>query len=60
MNNLTQIIQQYKADTESVYNTWFVDNDEYLGDEERNKFKKNILKCQKEIQEEKLAENLLN
>ena len=43
-----------------MYNTWFVDNDEYLGDEERNKFKKNILKRQKEIQEEKLAENLLN
>ncbi|MFV8347383.1 hypothetical protein [Flavobacterium sp. ZB4P13] len=30
MNNLTQIIQQYKTDTESVYNTWFVDNDQRL------------------------------
>ena len=26
MNNLTQIIQQYKTDSESVYNTWFIDN----------------------------------
>lgn len=30
MGNLTQITQQYKADTESVYNTWFVDNDQRL------------------------------
>ena len=30
MNNLTQIIQQYKTDTESVYTTWFVDNDQRL------------------------------
>jgi len=32
MSNLTQIIQQYKTDTESVYNTWFVnvDNDQRL------------------------------
>ena len=28
MSNLTQIIQQYKTDTESVYSTWFVDNDQ--------------------------------
>jgi type II restriction enzyme len=30
MTNLTQIIQQYKSDTQSVYNTWFVDNDQRL------------------------------
>ncbi|WP_298117451.1 hypothetical protein [Flavobacterium sp.] len=30
MNNFNQIIQQYKIDTESVYNTWFVDNDQRL------------------------------
>lgn len=30
MNNLSQIIQQYKTDTESVYNTWFMDNDQRL------------------------------
>ena len=30
MNNLSQIIQQYKNDSESVYNTWFVDNDQRL------------------------------
>ena len=30
MNNLTQIIQQYKTDSESVYNTWFIDNDQRL------------------------------
>lgn len=30
MNNFNQIIQQYKNDTESVYNTWFVDNDQRL------------------------------
>ena len=30
MNNFTQIIHQYKSDTESVYNTWFVDNDQRL------------------------------
>jgi type II restriction enzyme len=30
MNNLLQIITQYKADTQSVYNTWFIDNDQRL------------------------------
>lgn len=30
MQNLHQIIQQYKNDTESVYNTWFIDNDQRL------------------------------
>lgn len=30
MNNFNQIIQQYKNDSESVYNTWFVDNDQRL------------------------------
>lgn len=30
MNNFNQIIQQYKNDNESVYNTWFVDNDQRL------------------------------
>jgi type II restriction enzyme len=30
MTNFSQIIQQYKADTQSVYNTWFVDNDQLL------------------------------
>lgn len=28
--NLTQIIQQYKADNQSVYNTWFINNEERL------------------------------
>ncbi|MBI4349963.1 MAG: hypothetical protein HY550_00845 [Elusimicrobia bacterium] len=28
--NLEQIIRQYKADKESVYNTWFINNDERL------------------------------
>ena len=27
--HLTNIINQYKADTESVYNTWFINNDKY-------------------------------
>jgi type II restriction enzyme len=30
MQNLSQIIEQYKADTESVNNTWSVANDERL------------------------------
>lgn len=30
MNNLKQIIDQYKSDSESVYNTWFINNDERL------------------------------
>ena len=30
MNNLSQIIQQYRADKESVYNTWFINNEERL------------------------------
>lgn len=30
MNNFNQILLQYKNDTESVYNTWFVDNDQRL------------------------------
>ena len=30
MNNLSQIIQQYKSDNESVYNTWFINNEERL------------------------------
>jgi type II restriction enzyme len=30
MSNFPQIIHQYKIDTESVYNTWFVDNDRRL------------------------------
>ena len=30
MSNLAQIIQEYKDDTQSVYNTWFVDNDQRL------------------------------
>lgn len=30
MRNFTQIIYQYKTDTESVYNTWFVDNNQRL------------------------------
>ena len=30
MSNLLQIITQYKADRESVYNTWFIDNDQRL------------------------------
>ena len=28
--NLVQIIQQYKSDKESVYNTWFINNEERL------------------------------
>lgn len=28
--NLSQIIQQYKEDKQSVYNTWFINNDERL------------------------------
>jgi type II restriction enzyme len=30
MSNLTQIIQQYKTDTQSVYNNWFIDNDQRI------------------------------
>ena len=30
MNNLTQIVQQYKTDAESVYTTWFIDNNQRL------------------------------
>lgn len=30
MNNFSQIIQQYKSDSESVYSTWFIDNDQRL------------------------------
>lgn len=30
MTNFTQITHQYKADSESVYNTWFVDNNQRL------------------------------
>lgn len=30
ITNLTQIIQQYKADKQSVYNTWFINNEERL------------------------------
>lgn len=30
MTNLAQIIEQYKNDSESVYNTWFIDNDQRL------------------------------
>jgi hypothetical protein len=30
MTNLLPIITQYKADTQSVYNTWFIDNDQRL------------------------------
>ena len=37
-----------------------IGNDEYLSEEERNKFEKNILKRQKEILEEKQEENLHN
>ncbi|HSH68052.1 MAG TPA: hypothetical protein VLB84_20130 [Bacteroidia bacterium] len=29
-NNFEQIISQYKSDKESVYNTWFINNDERL------------------------------
>ena len=29
-NNLEQIISQYKSDKESVYNIWFINNDERL------------------------------
>ena len=28
--NLFQIIQHYKSDKESVYNTWFINNEERL------------------------------
>jgi type II restriction enzyme len=28
--HLTQIIQQYKNDSQSVFNTWFIDNDQRL------------------------------
>ncbi|HWI94172.1 MAG TPA: hypothetical protein VNT20_23025 [Flavisolibacter sp.] len=28
--NFSPIIQQYKADKESVYNTWFINNEERL------------------------------
>ena len=28
--NLSQIIQQYKSDSDSVYNTWFVNNEDRL------------------------------
>ncbi|MDP3244968.1 MAG: hypothetical protein Q8M83_04940, partial [bacterium] len=37
-----------------------IGNDEYLSEDERTKFEKNILKRQKEIQDEKLEENLHN
>ncbi len=30
MSNLSEIIHQYKTDHESVYNTWFVENDQRL------------------------------
>jgi len=30
MTNLSQIIEQYKGDKQSVYNTWFVDNNQRL------------------------------
>ena len=30
MQNFIQIIHQYKSDTQSVYNTWFIDNDTRL------------------------------
>src|SRR5665647_892359 len=30
MENVFQIIQQYKTDSQSVYNTWFIDNNERL------------------------------
>ena len=30
MNNLSQIIAEYKSDTESVYNTWFINNEDRL------------------------------
>jgi type II restriction enzyme len=29
-NNLAQIIRQYKEDNQSVYNTWFINNEERL------------------------------
>ena len=29
-DNLLHIIQQYKTDKESVYHTWFINNDERL------------------------------
>jgi len=28
--NLSQIIHQYKIDSQSVYNTWFIDNDQRI------------------------------
>jgi type II restriction enzyme len=30
MNNIKQLVKQYKLDTESVYNIWFIDNDQRL------------------------------
>ncbi len=30
MTNILDIVRQYKADTESVYNTWFINNDDRL------------------------------
>lgn len=30
MESISQIIQQYKNDTQSVYNTWFIDNNQRL------------------------------
>lgn len=30
MTNFQPLIQQYKADKESVYNTWFINNEERL------------------------------
>jgi len=29
-SNFSQIIQQYKEDKQSVYNTWFINNEERL------------------------------
>lgn len=29
-SNLTQLIRQYKEDKQSVYNTWFINNEERL------------------------------
>ena len=29
-NNLSQIISQYKTDNQSVFNTWFINNEERL------------------------------
>ena len=28
--NFSPVIQQYKSDSESVYNTWFINNEERL------------------------------